>query len=399
MSEITAENNHSHLHQIIDYQEGGGLKVRTPSGKEITYSPQQVAGRLTKEFGETIGQDIFISTAARLSTELQAVNRQQASDALRLMWAGVNIARNLDPNFDNQERTLEQKLADGRKVIDAAGGALITLEKYQTEAAQYDFIQTVLNTSAEYLAQGLFNTVLTPGAKGEMLEILRKTAALAVVMMAGRTPEDVMERGAANLKIAKDAVAEAGEAPKRAALVTQSEKLKVTQLKEGIGEAKRRAAIERDHLRNVRGQELRERKMEHLVGTTGGITSRAANWAKDTTKEIFHGARDFLLDSDEGLVVKISNTVGKAWSLVAENISTPTAAGIGFGGALGVTAGFKLGSGLVIALEGATLSSSLETAVFWLPTIFMGIGLSAAGGYAGRRLSMWVKDRYGNDEE
>ena len=76
-----------------------------------------------------------------------------------------------------------------------------------------------------------------------------------------------------------------------------------------------------------------------------------------------------------------------------------TAAGIGLGGALGVTAGFKLGSGLVIALEGATLSSSLETAVFWLPTIFMGIGLSAAGGYAGRRLSMWVKDRYGNDEE
>ena len=56
------------------------------------------------------------------------------------MWAGVNIARNLDPNFDNQERTLEQKLADGRKVIDAAGGALITLEKYQTEAAPNQFI-------------------------------------------------------------------------------------------------------------------------------------------------------------------------------------------------------------------------------------------------------------------
>src|SRR3989338_2917418 len=137
-----------HIHSLGDLTPDGGLKVTTPKGREIVYRPEEVADKLLQNFRnkELSMPDAFQSIAAALSSQLQAVNREQAGDAMKLLWAGVAIARELDPNFDGETRTLEQKLTDAGKVIDSAGKALVHLERYQTIAAQHDYLQNVLAT-------------------------------------------------------------------------------------------------------------------------------------------------------------------------------------------------------------------------------------------------------------
>lgn len=382
-----------HSHSIGGLNPDGGLKVITPKGKEIIYRPDEIAGKLLQRFQEPQMPDVLQSIATTLSSELQAVNREQAGDAIKLLWAGVMIARDLDPDFDAESRTLEAKLQDAEQVIDSAGRALVNLERHQAVVAQHDFLQNVLATSAEYLAQGLFNTYLNPGAKGQLLELLRKTTNLALLNIAGEIPPEAAEKGAKHIRLAEETMAVARESHGRAKIKTQIEKLNLTTGKHEVEDVRKKLADERIHAERLRLQELNERRLNQLGKWAREQAGAFGGWWKETIGEALSGTKELLFEPEEGLIVRSFDSVGKAWNVVAEHVSTPLVAGLGIGGSVGVTVGFNLGIGTLKAIETVMEVSGVEGAVIWIPTALMGLGLGAAGGYIGYKLDEWIKSR------
>lgn len=382
-----------HAHSVGGLDSEGRLTVITPSGKEIIYRPDEIAGKLLQRFREPQMPDVLQSIAATLSSQLQAVNREQAGDAMRLLWAGVTIARDLDPDFDAEGRSLEAKLQSAEQVIDSAGRALVNLERHQTVAAQHDFLQNVLATSAEYLAQGLFNTYLNPGARGQLLELLRKTTNLALLNIAGEIPPEAAERGAKNIKLAEETMAVARESRGRAKIGTELEKLDLTAGRDKVEDMKKKLADERTHAERLRLQELNERRLNQLGKWIREQAGAFGSWWKEAIGEALSGAKELFFEPEEGLIVRSFDSVGKAWNVVAEHVSTPLVAGLGIGGSVGVTVGFNLGIGTLKAIETVMEVSGVEGAVIWIPTTLMGLGLGAAGGYIGYKLDEWIKSR------
>lgn len=382
-----------HSHSIGGLNPDGGLKVITPKGKEIIYRPDEIAGKLLQRFQEPQMPDVLQSIATTLSSELQAVNREQAGDAIKLLWAGVMIARDLDPDFDAESRTLEAKLQDAEQVIDSAGRALVDLERHQTVAAQHDFLQNVLATSAEYLAQGLFNTYLNPGARGQLLELLRKTTNLALLNIAGEIPPEAAQRGAEHIRLAEETMAVAKESRGRAKIGTDLEKLNLIANRDKVDDMKKKLADERTQAERLRLQELNERRLNQLGKWAREQAGAFGGWWKETIGEALSGTKELLFEPEEGLIVRSFDSVGKAWNVVAEHVSTPLVAGLGIGGSVGVTVGFNLGIGTLKAIETVMEVSGVEGAVIWIPTALMGLGLGAAGGYIGYKLDEWIKSR------
>ena len=384
-----------HIHSLGDLTPDGGLKVTTPKGREIVYRPEEVADKLLQNFRnkELSMPDAFQSIAAALSSQLQAVNREQAGDAMKLLWAGVAIARELDPNFDGETRTLEQKLTDAGKVIDSAGKALVHLERYQTIAAQHDYLQNVLATSAEYLAQGLFNSYLTPGARGQLMELLRKTINLALINIAGEIPSEVAERGAANVKLVEDTMAAAKESRPRARIETGQHQLNLEVGKEKVVDMRKKLADDRNHAERLRIQELNERRLNQLGNWTREQAGAFGNWWKETFGETVEGAKELFFNPQEGLIVRSFDSIGRAWNSIAKHVSTPLVAGLGIGGSVGVTVGLNLGTATLKAVETIVDIPGIESPVIWIPTALMGLGLGAGGGYIGYQLDEWLKNR------
>lgn len=390
---MTTEVLFTHIHTVSELTPDGGLKVTTPKGREVIYKPEEVAQTLLRRFEDQDMPNGLQSVAAALSSQLQAVNRAQAGDAMRLLWAGVTIARDLDPNFDAEGRTLEVKLQDAEKVIDSAGRALVGLERHQTVAAQHDFLQNVLATSAEYLAQGIFNTYLNPGARGQLLELLRKTTNLALLNIAGEIPPEAAARGAENIRMAEETMALARESRPRAKIGTKMEGLDLEAGKEKVRDMKRKLDDERVHADRLRLQELNERRLNQLGKWAREQAGAFGGWWKETVGEALSGTKELFFEPEEGLVVRFFDSIGKSWNVVAEHVSTPMVAGLGIGGSIGVTFGFNLGIGTLKAVEAVMEVSGVEAAVIWIPTALMGLGLGAGGGYIGYKLDEWIKSR------
>lgn len=398
-----------HSHSIKGVTDEGGLIITSPTGREITYPPEVVAKRLLNNFAETSLPNGFLGISATLSRELQSVNRQQAADAVKFLWAGVMVARDLDPNFDAPDKTLGDKLQAAHSVIEAAGRALLTFEGYQTEAAQHNFLQTVLATSGEYLAQGLFNSYLNPGAKGQLLELLRKTTDIALVNIAGQIPSEVIEQGAANLKLAEEAMAETKQAIPRAQIETQKQRVGLGVKKDEARETAQRLKAEGRLIEEGGRQELHEKALKNFAILIRENSAAFGGWWKETLAEFVEGSREFFFDPADGLVVKASDSTGKAWSAFIENVSLPTAAGFGIGSSIGMIAGFNLGLGIVKVLPESLVGA--EKPILWIPTALLGIGLGSGGGYLGFMTKEWISkkmvkkdidlDEFGNlgDEE
>lgn len=342
-------------HQLLSLSKDG-MVLQTQSGRKVGYSPQEMLRILGRKFS---------SIMASQQPDISGLGEGKEIGGDQILDICLKVVEKLNP-ADYETMSQTDKLAMAEEVKLAIMRCAIDYKQLQVRAAAADFAREQFRIASSRGQQNVFSSaMMSPDSREKADRVWNTSIELAMNLVAGSQPIEVVEAGARNLVTISEATARANEAVAREVMATQ---LIGENNKLEIKDNRDRQASERAHSRGLQAIERREMFWDKLFSVTGEQVSKLKNGLITT----FVG--------EEGIPVQFSRGLASAFSGFAENSSNAKLAGGSFGGAVGTLGGLFLGITTAELLPLAIVTPELYYFVLGLPTLLLAVSGWAAGG-------------------
>lgn len=423
---MTAERTPSTQHKsIVDSRmalvlKDGKLVQTSPRGKELrALTPQEsltvFSDILEKMKLAQAGGDTTLPQDLGLRDE--GVNREQFSTVLMMSGAAMRVAKDFTPGFDNL--SLDEKFQQAGLVVEKMTDIALSFERKRLQIAELDALQEVLSTTKRLWTRGFFEQASTlPTAEKRMIfQTMEKLAGLAMVGVAAQIPDQLFESGIQKVVASSNALAEAGQAKRRAQLETDLKKEQLELARAARAHEAEMKRIERDNQRSAARAQVEDLNRKSLVEAKALEKDKAEDLAKRQRESSLQLNRegwgalvsnikripsdslnwiaDFVFDANTGIIVKGAQAFTSTINHLSENVATTRIIGLGAGGTVGLLSGLGVGSAALSYVEAAAVvSPNVLTATIWVSGVSLGFSGAALGAYLGPNIVRGIRNVY-----